>query len=308
MAGWRIAGVGAALPDEIVSNSDLERRLDTSDAWIVERTGIQERRCGGSTASMAVTAGKAALTMAGLSCEDVDMLFLSTSTPDRQVPATSASVHFALGLGGGALDIHAACAGWLYGLICAHGYLGSGQSRNALVVGSECMDRLIDPCDRATAVLFGNGAGAAVLVADDGPSPLLSTDTGCNGALEEILFAERSSTVVMNGQAVFREAVRAVETSSRLCLERAGVSVRSLRWVIPHQASLRLIFQIADRLGVDRSRVAQTVQWTGNVSSASIPITLEMLVRNDALAPGDLVLFQAFGAGFTWVTVLMQWR
>jgi 3-oxoacyl-[acyl-carrier-protein] synthase III len=308
VAGWRIAGVGAALPEEVVSNADLERRLETSDAWIVERTGVQERRCGGSTASLAVTAGKAAVTMAGLSCEEVDMLFLSTSTPDRQVPATSASVHYALGLGGGAIDISAACAGWLYGLICAHGYLGSGQSRCALVVGSECMNRIIDPCDRATAVLFGNGAGAAVMVADDGPPSLLSTDMGCNGALEEILFAERSSKVVMNGPAVFREAARAVEASSRLCLERAGVPARGLKWVIPHQASLRLIFTIADRLGVDRSRVAQTVQWTGNVSSASIPIALEMLVRNDALTTGDLVLFQAFGAGFTWVTVLLRWR
>ena len=308
MTGWRIAGVGAALPDEIVSNADLERRLDTTDAWIVERTGIRERRCGGSTVSLAAAAGKEALTMAGLSCEEIDMLFLSTSTPDRQVPATSASVHFALGLGGGALDINAACAGWLYGLICAHGYLGSGQSRKALVVGSECMSRIIDPCDRATAVLFGHGAGAAVLVADDGPPSLLSTDMGCNGALEEILFAERSGKVVMNGPAVFREAARAVEASSRLCLDRAGVPVRDLRWVIPHQASLRLIFQITDRLGVDRGRVAQTVQWTGNVSSASIPIALEMLVRNDALAPGDLLLLQAFGAGFTWVTVLLRWR
>jgi len=134
--GWRIAGVGAALPDEIVSNADLERRLDTSDAWIVERTGIQERRSGGSTASLAITAGKAALTMAGLSCEEIEMLFLSTSTPDRQVPATSASVHFALGLSGAALDISAACAGWLYGLICAHGYLGSGHATPSLSVVS----------------------------------------------------------------------------------------------------------------------------------------------------------------------------
>jgi 3-oxoacyl-[acyl-carrier-protein] synthase III len=308
MTGWRIAGVGAALPDEVVSNVDLESRMDTSDAWIVERTGIHERRSGGSTASLAVAAGKAAITMAGLSCEEIDMLFLSTSTPDRQVPATSASVHFGLGLGGGAIDINAACAGWLNGLICAHGYLGTGLSRRALVVGSECMNRIIDPSDRATAILFGHGAGAAVLIADDGPSPLLATDMGCNGDLEEILFAERSGKVVMNGPAVFREATRAVETSSRLCLERAGVSVRNLRWVIPHQASLRLIFTIADRLGVDRSRVAQTLQWTGNVSSASLPIALEMLVRDDALEPGDLVLFQAFGAGFTWVTALLQWR
>ncbi len=308
MIGWRVAGVGAALPDAVVSNVELERRLDTSDAWIVERTGIRERRRGGSTSSLAVLAGKAALTMAGLSSEEIDMLFLSTSTPDRQVPATSASVHLGLGLRGGTIDLNAACAGWLYGLMCASGYIGSGQSRNALVVGSECMSRIINPGDRATAVLFGDGAGAAVLVADDGPPPLLASDVGCNGALEEILFAERGGQVVMNGQAVFREAAREVESSSRRCLDRAGVCVRDLRWVIPHQASLRLMFTITDRLGVDRDRVAQTVQWTGNVSSASIPVAIEMLVKKGALSRGDLVLLQAFGAGFTWVTLLIQWR
>jgi 3-oxoacyl-[acyl-carrier-protein] synthase-3 len=308
MIGWRVAGLGAALPEQVVTNADLVRQIETSETWIVERTGIQERRTGGTTSSLAVAAGKRALAMAGMSTEEVDMLFLSTSTPDRQVPATSASVHLGLGLGGGAIDINAACAGWVYGLACANGYLTGGQSRRVLVVGSECMSRIINPADRGTAILFGNGAGAAVLVADDGPPPLLAIDAGCNGALEEILYADLAGTVVMNGPAVFREAARVVEASSRRCLDRAGVAVGDLRWVVPHQANLRLMFTITDRLGVERSRVAQTVQWTGNVSSASIPIALEMLVRTGALNAGDLVLLQAFGAGFTWVSALLRWR
>jgi 3-oxoacyl-[acyl-carrier-protein] synthase III len=306
--GWRFAGIGSALPDEVVTNVDLERRLDTSDTWIVERTGIRERRRGGSTASLAIEAGRAALEMARLPAIKVDMLFLSTSTPDRQVPATSARVHSGLGLGGGAADINAACSGWLYALIGAGGLLASGLARSALVIGSEHMSRIIDANDRSTAILFGDGAGAVVLVGDDGPSPLISSDVGCNGDLEEILFANHSSKVVMNGAAVFREAVRIVDDSSRRCLDRAGVTVQDVRWVVPHQANLRLMFTIADRMGVERSRVVQTVQWTGNVSSASIPIALDALRKESALQPGDLVLLQAFGAGFTWVTALLRWR
>jgi 3-oxoacyl-[acyl-carrier-protein] synthase-3 len=263
----------------------------------VERTGIRERRQGGTTASLAVDAGRAALTMAHLSPTEIDMLFLSTSTPDC-----------GLGLGGGAADINAACSGWLYALISASGLLTSGQARSALVIGSEQMSRIIDVTDRATAILFGDGAGAVALIGDDGPSPLISSDVGCNGALEEILFANHSGKVVMKGAAVFREAARVAEESSRRCLERAGIAVESVRWVVPHQANLRLMFTIADRMGVERRRVVQTVQWTGNVSSASIPIALDTLTREGALDPGDLVLLQAFGAGFTWITLLLRWR
>jgi 3-oxoacyl-[acyl-carrier-protein] synthase-3 len=306
MRGARITGWGVALPDKVVTNADLENMLDTSDEWITERTGIRERRIGGTTAGLAVEAGQAALDKAGVAAGDIDLLVLATTTPDQAVPATSAQVQFELGLQCGAFDLNAACSGFVYGLVTAHGLVDAGVDR-ALVIGSETLSRITDWDDRTTAVLFADGAGAAVLEACDGPGQLLAWDLGCDGEARSILYADMGGYIQMEGKEVFRRAVRVMVDSARRTFERAGVDPSEVALVVPHQANIRIIQAACTRLGIPLDRTALVIDRIGNNSSASIPIALVDAVDAGRVSPGDIVLLVGFGAGMTWASALLRW-
>ena len=309
--GFIIRGIGTALPERVVTNDDLAARMETSDAWIVERTGIRERRVGGSTASLATDAGRAALERAGVRPEDVDLLVLCTTTPDQTVPATSATVQHALGLQCGAMDLNAACSGFVYGLVAANGFLSQGLSR-VLLIGAETLSRITDPDDRSTAILFADGAGAVLLEAgeaDAGGAPpgLLGWDLDADGSLQPLLFSDVGSTFRMRGRDVFRNAVRVMVECSRRALERSGVGPDDVKLLVPHQANLRIIETAAKRLGIPMERTAVVLERTGNVSAASIPLALADRVEAGVLEPGDIVLLAGFGAGMTAASAVLRW-
>jgi 3-oxoacyl-[acyl-carrier-protein] synthase-3 len=304
--GARILGWGSALPHKILTNADLEARLDTSDDWIVERTGIRERRIGDSTATLASAAGRAALLHADVDPATIDMLILCTTTPDQTVPASSARVHHELGLGGGAFDLNGACAGFVYGLVTANGLLAGGAER-ILLIGAETLSRITDPDDRNTAVLFGDGAGALVLERCDEPSQLLSFDVGMQGDAGEILYADIGGTLKMDGKEVFRRAVRVLTCSATRALAKAGCTAADVSLLVPHQANIRIIQAACTRLGIPEERTAVVLDRTGNTSSASIPLALADAADRGRLRTGDLVLLSGFGAGMTWGSALLRW-
>ena len=305
--GSRILGWGTALPDKVVTNSDLEKTLDTSDEWIVERSGIRERRIGNSTAELAIAAGGKALRRAGVDPASIDLLILATTTPDQTVPATSARVQAELSLGGGAFDLNAACSGFVYGLVMADAMLDAGAKR-ILLIGAETLSRITDWGDRNTAVLFGDGGGALLLerVADEGQ--LLASDLGLDGSAREILKSEVGGTIEMDGREVFKRAVRAMVDSANRTLERAKVRADEIQLIVPHQANIRIIQAACDRLGIARDRAAVVLDRTGNTSSASIPLALVDAIDNGRLQDGDLVLLTGFGAGMTWGSALLRWQ
>ncbi|MFN0090841.1 MAG: beta-ketoacyl-ACP synthase III [Acidimicrobiales bacterium] len=306
MRGARISGVGIALPDKVLTNVDLEARMDTSDAWITERTGIRERRIGGSTAELAIEAGRRALDAAGCDPAAVELVLLATTTPDQLVPATAPSVQAGLGLHCGALDLNAACSGWVYALLAGHGYIGLGL-RTVLVIGAETLSRITDYEDRSTGILFADGAGAAVLEAVDGPGQLLGFDLGADGAARRLLYCDHGEHFVMDGREVFRRAVRIMVDSASRALERAGVRADEVDLVVPHQANVRIIEAASERLGIPMERTAMVIQHTGNTSSASIPLALHDALERGRARDGDLVLFVGFGAGMTWASAVVRW-
>jgi 3-oxoacyl-[acyl-carrier-protein] synthase-3 len=303
----RIAGWGTALPDKVVTNADLEAMLDTSDEWIVERSGIRERRIGGTTSGLAVAAGRAALDRAGVDPASIGLLVLATSTPDQTIPASSATVQHQLGLSCGGFDVNAACSSFVYALVAAHQFVTGGVDR-VLVIGAETMSRIIDWDDRSTAVLFGDGAGAFVLEAVDAPSNnLLAWDLGSNGALRSILDADVGGFLQMEGKEVFRQAIRAVVDSAGRVMASAGVDADDVALVVPHQANVRIIDAVNAKLGFSIERTAVNLDRTGNTSSASIPMALAEAADAGRLKPGDLVLFMGFGAGMTWASAIVRW-
>jgi 3-oxoacyl-[acyl-carrier-protein] synthase-3 len=314
--GARITGWGSALPDRVVTNADLEARLDTSDAWIVERSGIRERRVGGTVTSLATEAGRRALARARMQGADVDLLVLATCTPDLTVPASSAAVHHALGLGGGAFDVNAACAGFVYALVAAHGALEAAHLRRVLVVGADCLSTLTDPEDRGTAVLFADGAAALVVEArpstpgpgmpDDG-NGLLGVDMGIDGSAHDLLTCAHGGYMKMEGKEVFRRAVRITVDSAAAALARAGLEPRDVALFVPHQANLRILEAAAARLGISMDKVAVVLDRTGNTSSASVPLALADAADAGRLHPGDTVLMSGFGAGMAWASVVVRW-
>ncbi|MGH9247205.1 MAG: beta-ketoacyl-ACP synthase III [Acidimicrobiales bacterium] len=306
MRGARITGWGIALPDKVVTNADLEATLDTTDEWITERTGIKERRIGGTTAGLAVEAGRVAMERAGVSATDIDLLVLCTTTPDQAVPATSAQVQHELGLRCGAFDLNAACSGFVYGLVASHGMIDAGVNR-VLLVGSETMSRITDWDDRTTAVLFADGAGAAVIEATAGPGQLLAWHLGCDGSARPILYADQGGYIQMEGREVFRRAVRVMVDSAARSFEQAGVDPSEVTLVVPHQANLRIIQAACKMLGIPMERTAVVLDRVGNNSSASIPIALVDAVDAGRVEPGDLVLLVGFGAGMTWASALLRW-
>ena len=307
--GLQIVGWGTALPEKTLTNQDLEAQLDTSDQWIVERTGIRERRIGDSTAELAIEAGREALEHAEVDPASIDMMILCTTTPDQTVPATSAKVHEALGIGGGAFDLNAACAGFVYGIVVAESLLAANPAKRVLLIGADVLSRITDWTDRSTAVLFGDGAGAVVLQGcSDTDGQLLSSDVGADGSLSGILYADLGGKMKMEGAEVFKGAVRAMIGSSRRALESAGHRADEIALVVPHQANLRIIEAACQRLGIPADRAAIVLDRTGNTSSASIPLALIDAVRADRLSDGDLVLLTGFGAGMTWASAVVRWR
>src|SRR5260221_7276711 len=306
MKGAVITGWGTALPDKVVTNADLEARLDTPDAWITERSGIRERRVGGTTAGLATEAGAAAMAVAALEPADIDLLILATSTPDQFVPATSAAVQEALGLHCGALDVNAACSGFAYALVSACGFVAMGSER-VLLSGAETLSRIADQEDRSTAVLFADGAGAVVIEAVDGPGSLLGWDLGCDGSARSILFADVGGYIEMEGREVFRRAVRATVDSAKAAMTRAGVTADDIALFVPHQANLRIIDAAGQRLGIPMERTAIVLDRTGNTSSASIPLALADALDAGRVKAGDHVLISGFGAGMTWASAVLRW-
>ncbi|MGI8661736.1 MAG: beta-ketoacyl-ACP synthase III [Acidimicrobiales bacterium] len=302
----RISGWGTALPEKVLTNADLEGSLDTSDSWISERSGIRERRVGGTTSGLGTDAARAALTMAGAD-RAVGLLLLATCTPDQQMPASASSVQHALGLSCGAMDINAACSGFVYGYVLAHHMVVGGMDR-VVLVGSETMSKIVDWDDRSTAVLFGDGAGAVVVDADEGDDPgLLGYDLGSDGSLRHILDADVGGFVRMDGKEVFRKAVRIMVDSSRRAMANAGVGADEIALLVPHQANTRIIESARDKLDISAQRTVTILERTGNTSAASVPLALADAADAGRLVPGDLVLLTGFGAGMTWASAVLRW-
>lgn len=304
--GAVITGWGSALPPRVLTNDELSQTLDTSDEWIRERSGIHERHIGGTTAGLSVISGAAALAMAGLDPSQIDALVLSTTTPDRCVPATSATVQHALGLSCGAFDVNAACSGFVYALTVAHGLIAMGSSK-VLVIGTDTLSRITDWSDRNTAVLFADGSGAVVLEAVNGPGQMLAWDIDADGSAEESLYAELGGFIHMEGKDVFRKAVRIMVDSATKSLTAAGLTADDVDVVIPHQANIRIIQAACERLGIPVEKASTVLHYTGNTSSASIPLALVDAANAGKIKKGATVLLVGFGAGMTAASALIVW-
>ena len=302
-----ITGWGRALPEKVVTNADLAKTLDTSDEWIIERTGIERRHIGGSTASLSIESGRKAIEMSGIDPSTIDALILSTTTPDRAVPATSSAVQFGLGLRCGAFDVNAACSGFVYALVAGHGLLAIGLKR-VLVIGTDTLSRITDWTDRNTAILFADGSGAAVLEAVDSPGQLLGWDIDADGSLEDLLYAEIGGTLKMEGKEVFRRAVRIMVDSAEKSIAAAGLTTSDIALVAPHQANIRIIEAACKRLEISMSKVSWVGNETGNTSSASIPLALFEAADTNRLKTGDNILLVGFGAGMTAASAVIKWK
>lgn len=305
--GAVITGWASALPPKVVTNNDLSKTLNTSDEWIRERSGIRERHIGGSTAELSIKSATEALKMAGVHPLEIDALVLATTTPDRCVPATSATVQHALGLKCGAFDVNAACSGFVYSLTVAHGLIAMGADK-VLVIGTDTLSRITDWSDRDTAVLFADGSGAVVLEAVNGPGQMLAWDIDSDGSAEDALYAELGGLIKMEGKEVFRRAVRIMVDSAQKSLAAAGLTSSDIDVVIPHQANIRIIQAACDRLEIPIEKAAFVLQFTGNTSSASIPLALVHAVDTGLMKKGDTVLLVGFGAGMTAASAIIRWE
>ena len=305
--GAKFIGWGTALPEKVVTNEELSKTMDTTDEWIRERTGIERRHIGGTTASLSIESGRKAIQMAGIDPLSIDALVLSTTTPDRTVPATSAAVQHGLGLRCGAFDVNAACSGFVYALVTGHGLIAMGMKR-VLVIGTDTLSRITDWTDRNTAILFADGSGAAVIEAVTGPGQLLGWDFDADGSLEELLYAEIGGTLHMDGKEVFRRAVRIMVDSAEKSLKASGLTANEIDLVVPHQANVRIIEAACKRLDIPMSKTAIVLQETGNTSSASIPLALFDAVANSRVKSGDNVLLVGFGAGMTAASAVIKWN
>ncbi len=322
----RISGTGSALPAKTVSNADLAMTVDTSDEWITSRTGISERHIavdGEYTSTFAVEAARRALSMAGISPEDLDLIILGTVTPDFPFPSTACIVQSELGAHKAvAFDVSAACSGFIYALSIADSFIRSGQFKKVLLIGAEVLSRVVNWKDRNTCILFGDGAGAAVLEASRDQHGLVSTHIFSNGSCWDLLYQPGSGSrnpaanpatdpasyfIHMEGNEVFKHAVRAMEEAAQAALDANGITSSDLTLFIPHQANRRIIDAIAKRLDLDSGRVFVNLHRYGNTSSASIPIALDEANRQGRLKSGDLLLLDAFGGGFTYGSALIRW-
>ena len=307
MTGLRVTGWGTAVPDRIVTNDDLSTTLDTSDEWITDRTGIRQRHVGGSTSGLGAEAGRQALDRAGITAADIDFVLLATTTPDQVVPGTAPAIQDALGITGGAMDINAACSGFVYAFVTASGLLATGGIKRILLIGAETLSRFVDWEDRTMAVLLGDGAGALVLEATDDEGDLLSWNLGSDGSLKDLLYCDHGSTMQMDGKEVFRRAVRIVVESANKAVADAGLTIDDIDLLVPHQANLRIIRAASTRLGVDEERVAVVIDRYGNTSSASIPLALADALEHGRVTTGDTLLLTGFGGGMTWASAVLRW-
>lgn len=305
--GFRFAGVGASLPEKIIKNSDLAVSMDTTDEWIRERTGIGARHVGGSTSELSAIAAQEAMDRAGLDPADIQQVILATTSPDYICPGTAPAVAHMLGLDCGAFDVQAACSGWVYGLVVANGLMLQGMD-NLLVIGAESLDRITDYTARDTGILFGNGAGAAVIQQDpSGAGKILGWDLGANGDYVHILYSEHGKKLQMDGKEVFRQAVIAIQRTTKATLDMAGLTVDDIDLVIPHQANVRIVESAWKRLGFSMDKTAMILENTGNTSAATIPIALADSLHKERVSPGDNVLFLGFGAGMTWASMVVEY-
>jgi len=306
--GSRITGWASALPDEIVTNHDLEKTLDTTHDWIVERTGIHSRRVGGSTHDLSVESGKAAIARAGLTPADIDMVLLATTTPEKQCPATASVIQDTLGITGGAFDIQAACSGFVYGLAIADGMIATGLN-NVLVIGTDTLSHITDWEDRGTAILFADGSGSMVVSATEGAGNVLGYSLDSDGSLEKHLYAEHhGGKLIMNGKEVFRNAVGVMVNTSKDAMQKAAVTIDDIALVVPHQANIRIIESACKRLKAPMEKVAIVLDHTGNTSSASIPLAFVEAEAQGRIQPGELILMTGFGAGMSSASAVIRWE
>ncbi len=321
-----IAGCGSYLPERVVTNAELAHRVDTTDAWIVERTGIRQRHVaaeGEFTSHLATNAARKALAHAGMAATDIDAIVLATTTPDRTFPATATRVQAELGMSGGfAFDVQAVCSGFIYALAVADNFIRAGQVRNALVIGAETFSRILDWNDRTTCVLFGDGAGAVVLrampdsttTADGKPRGILSTHLHSDGRFGDLLRVDggpsttgNSGHVRMEGKEVFRHAVVNLASVLEEALTANGLTAADVDWIVPHQANKRIIDGTARKLGLSTDRMVVTIDRHANTSAASIPLALDEAVRDGRVRPGHLVVAEAMGGGLTWGAGVIRW-
>ena len=313
-----VLGTGSALPARRVDNAELAQQVDTSDEWIVERTGIRSRHVAGdgeTTASLAVDACRRALDAAGLTPQDVDLIVLATATPDQTFPSSATKVQATLGINDCiAFDVHAVCTGFLYALTVADSMLRGGNARTALVIGAETFSRLLDWEDRATCVLFGDGAGALVLRAEEGERGILATKLHADGRHNDLLFVDGGPSTTgtvgklrMKGREVFRHAVVNLADVLSEVLSAAGLSSADVDWVVPHQANARIIDATARKLGLPSEKVVMTVDRHANTSAASVPLALDTAVRDGRIKRGDTVVLEAMGGGFTWGAAVLSY-
>ena len=316
----RIAGTGSYLPARVLTNAELESRVATSDEWIRTRTGIRQRHIAADdeqTSDLALHASRRALETAGIAAQDVDLIIVATTTSDMVFPSTACILQSKLGAHGGpAFDVQAVCSGFVYGLALADRMIAGGMARNALVIGAEIYSRILDWEDRGTCVLFGDGAGAVVLVPSDEPG-IMSAHLHADGSHREMLCVPGSVAhgevcgrplLRMDGQAVFKFAVRVLAEVSHEALQANGLGTDAIDWLIPHQANERIIEATAKKLAVPMQKVVTTVDRHANTSAASIPLALDVAVRDGRIHAGDRVLLLGVGGGFTWGSVLLQWR
>jgi 3-oxoacyl-[acyl-carrier-protein] synthase III len=324
----RFVGCGSYLPEKVLTNDDLAQMVDTSDAWITDRTGIKRRHVaaeGQKTSDLAREAAIRALDYAGLKAAEVDLLVVATTTPDDTFPATAAKLQAQLGVGGGAaFDLQAVCSGFVYALSVVDAMIRAGQARTALVIGAETMSRIVDWQDRSTCVLFGDGAGAAVLRAENGITEseprrnlrrgIISTHIHSDGALRDILYCasadpdiEGSGTIKMEGRDVFRHAVTNLAAVVNEALDANGLDAGDIDWLVPHQANRRIIDSTVRKLGLAPHKVVLTIEDHANTSAASIPLALDTAVRDGRIREGDLLLMEAMGGGLTWGAALARW-
>jgi 3-oxoacyl-[acyl-carrier-protein] synthase III len=318
-----IAGLGAYLPTTILTNADLAARVDTSDAWIVERTGIHRRhvaRPGETTSDLALKAAQAALVDAGLGAGAIDLVVVATTTPDETFPAVATKIQARLGMTrGAAFDVQAVCTGFIYALAVADNFIRLGQAKNVLVIGAETMSRLMDWSDRATCVLFGDGAGALVLQAGEGKGDssdrgVLNTQLFSDGRLHDLLYVDGGPSTTqttgylrMQGRDVFRHAVVNTVAAIESVAKASGIAVSDIDWIVPHQANQRILDATGRRLGIPSERIISTIAEHGNTSAASVPLALGVAASDGRIGPGDLVLMEAMGGGFTWGASLVRW-
>ncbi len=318
-----IRGTGHYLPTRIVPNAEFAATLDTSDDWIVSRSGIERRHFaaeGEFTSHLAINAARAALENAGVTAQDIDAVIVATSTPDYTFPAVATQVQAGLGITKGfAFDIQAVCAGFVFALANATGLISAGQASRVLVIGAETFSRIMDWTDRSTCVLFGDGAGAVVLEAQPGSGAntdrgVLASDLNSDGQYRELLYVDggvsrtgQAGVLRMQGREVFRHAVEKLAATAHAALDKAGLSADQVDWVVPHQANLRIIRGTAQKLGLPLEKVVVTVQDHGNTSAASIPLALSVANTQGRFRPGDLVLTEAIGGGLSWGAVLLRW-